>query len=256
METLSEFSQLCCMNSALCRYWDGIIKLSNMLKDLVAADREGNWLGHLQAVQNLLPVFCESGSINYLRYGSWYLEKMRMLPTEHPEVYAEFLKGKFVVQTHTGSFKATSPDMKLEQTINRSQKSSGGIVGQAKADSYVTEWELVYHEILAISNCFSDLTKSKIRTGPFLHHELGGNTSRNIKDAVTKVVKFIEERGNPYELTTNPKLHNFTSGQVVSEESTAKLLKYFEHGQEQYEKFCNERFVTRTKKLSDTIIES
>ena len=109
---------------------------------------------------------------------------------------------------------------------------------------------LVYHEI---SNCFSDLTKSKTRTGVFLHHELGGNTSRNLKDAVTKEVKFIEERGNPYELTTNPKLHNFTSGQFVSEESTAKLLKYFEHGQEQYEKFRNERFVTRTKKLSDTL---
>ena len=70
---------------------------------------------------------------------------------------------------------------------------------------------------------------------------------------MTKEVKFIEERGNPYESTTNPKLHNFTSGQVVSEESTAKLLKYFEHGQEQYEKFRNERFVTRTKKLSDTL---
>ena len=56
--------------------------------------------------------------------------------------------------------------MKLEQTINRSQKSAGGILGQRKADSYVCEWELVYHEILAISNCYSDLTKSKTRTGP------------------------------------------------------------------------------------------
>ena len=83
------------------------------------------------------------------------LRKIRMLPTEHPEVYAEFLQGKFVVQTHTGSFKATSPDMKLEQTI----------VGQAKADSYVTEWELVYHEILAISNCFRDLTNLKLELG-------------------------------------------------------------------------------------------
>ena len=133
------------------------------------------------------------------------------------------MKGKFVVQTHPASFKATSPDRKLEQIINMSQKSSGGIVGQAKANSCVTEWELVYHEILAISNCFSDLSKSKTRTGPFLHHELGGNASRNLKDTVTKVVKFTEERGNPYKLTTNPKLHNFTSGQVVSEKSTAKL---------------------------------
>ena len=56
--------------------------------------------------------------------------------------------------------------MKLEQTINRSQRSAGGTVGQTKAELYVCEWELVYHEILTISNCYSDLTKSKTRTGP------------------------------------------------------------------------------------------
>ena len=63
------------------------------------------------------------------------IEKTRKLPTEHAEMYEEFVNGKCVVQTHTASFKATSPDKKLEQTINRSQKSSGGIVGQTKADS-------------------------------------------------------------------------------------------------------------------------
>ena len=67
------------------------------------------------------------------------VEKMRKLPTEHPEIYEEFVNGQFVVQMHPGSFKTTSPGMKLEQTINRSQKSSGGIVGQTKADSYVTK---------------------------------------------------------------------------------------------------------------------
>ena len=39
-----------------------------------------DWEGHLQIVQNLLPVFRESGSINYLRHASLYVEKMRKLP--------------------------------------------------------------------------------------------------------------------------------------------------------------------------------
>ena len=71
--------------------------------------------------------------------------------------------------------------MRLEQTINISLKSSDGIVGQTKADFYVTEWELVYHEILAISNCYSDVTKSMTRTGPYLHHELSGTISSTVK---------------------------------------------------------------------------
>ena len=58
------FSGECEANSELYRYWDGLIKLSRILKNLVAADREGNWTAHLQVMQDLLPVFLESGSIN------------------------------------------------------------------------------------------------------------------------------------------------------------------------------------------------
>ena len=104
--------------------------------------------GHLQHVQDLLSVFCQADCINYLRYAFWYLKKMWRLESHHPDLYAKFSKGKFVVQTTKGTFKAVSPDMKLEQTINRSQMSSGGIIGQTKTSLYVSEWE--YYEIMNI----------------------------------------------------------------------------------------------------------
>ena len=40
-------------------------------KMLIASKRDGDWEGHFQAVQDLLPIFCESDSINYLHYGPW-----------------------------------------------------------------------------------------------------------------------------------------------------------------------------------------
>ena len=83
--------------------------------------------------------FLMSGSINYLRYGFWYLEKMRKLPHEHPEVYRHFQEGKFVVKTNAGYFKAVAADMKLEQSIQCSKKGPGGIIGQTKHQAYVTE---------------------------------------------------------------------------------------------------------------------
>ena len=45
-----------------------------------------------------------------------------MLLTEHPEIYELFLSGHFVVKTTTNSFNGVAPDMKLEQTIQRSKK--------------------------------------------------------------------------------------------------------------------------------------
>ena len=59
---------------------------------------------------------------------------MQTLDQKHPDIHTEFLAGRFVVQTSVGTFKAVSPGMKLEQTVNCSQKSPDGIVGQTKTE--------------------------------------------------------------------------------------------------------------------------
>ena len=48
-----------------------------------------------------------------------------MLPTEHPEFYLLFFSGHFVVKANTG----VASDMKLEQTIQSSQKRFWGLIG-------------------------------------------------------------------------------------------------------------------------------
>ena len=178
---------------------------------------------------------------------------MHKLPDECPEIYSKLMEGKFIVKTTNGPFNSVSPEMKLEQTIDRSQKISGSIVGQTKKDSYVSEWELAYHEILAISNCYSNLTKSNTRTGPDIHHELSGNISKEITDHTLNTVEFILARGNPYQTTATTALHNFTSAQKVPKESAEKILNFFEDGKQRYEKFRNERLVEKSKNLSHTI---
>ena len=65
------FSKTHSEKSEICKHWDGIFALIGLLKDFAAADREGNWEGHLQVIQKLLSAFLMSGSINYLRYRSW-----------------------------------------------------------------------------------------------------------------------------------------------------------------------------------------
>ena len=52
------------------------------------------------------------------------------------------MNGDFVVKTKMGRFSAVAPDTKLEQTIQRSAKSVGGIIGTSKVLDYVTEWSI------------------------------------------------------------------------------------------------------------------
>ena len=66
--------------SQMCNYFETFLDMVELLKDLVAADREGDWDAHLLAVQNILLIFREFDNINYLRYGSLYLENMRRPP--------------------------------------------------------------------------------------------------------------------------------------------------------------------------------
>lgn len=47
---------------------------------------------------------------------------MRQLPTQAPDVYDEFKKGKFAVRVQTGNFNGMWTDLALEQTFNKEAK--------------------------------------------------------------------------------------------------------------------------------------
>ena len=57
-----------------------------LLRNLIHADREGNWMLHMHTVQQLLPFFAAFDSTNYLRWCAVYLEDMRRLPQTHPYI--------------------------------------------------------------------------------------------------------------------------------------------------------------------------
>ena len=73
------------MNSETFQYWDHFLDQVQQLRNLVRADREGDWLLHVCTVNEILPYFAVFDCINYLRWGSVYLEDMNMLPKEHME---------------------------------------------------------------------------------------------------------------------------------------------------------------------------
>ena len=207
--------------SSMCKYWNGFVDNVNCIKALIAADRTGDWEGHLDAVENLLPIFRGCDSINYLRYATFYLETMRRLPTDYPAIYEMFMKGYFVIDESHRKFSGVSPDMKLAQKIQRAQKSSSGIIGQTRRISYVSEWEVVYHEILTISNTSRRLTNSTLGASESeLHIELDGNYAKVFNAQVRDITNFLITRGNPYLPESQPQLRNIISSVRASEAAT------------------------------------
>ena len=109
--------------------------------------------------------------------------------------------------------------------------------------------------MLAISNYHAEIIGSVLASSDAepLHRELRKTSILEYNDAASKVVAFINERGNPDLTSACSTLHHFTSGQVVTPDVSKQLLAYSESGLQEYMSFQNARFVTKEMKLSDTI---
>ena len=178
---------------------------------------------------------------------------MRRLPTDHPAIYEMFMKGYFVINESHRKFSGVSPDMKLEQTIQRAQKSSNGIICQTRWISYVSEWEVVYHEILAISNTFRRPTNFYLGASESeLYRELDGDNAKVFNAQVTKS-NFLIARGNPYLPESQPQLRNIISSVRASEAATQQLTEFYKNSVESYLSFRNQWFVEKSSRLSDPI---
>ena len=67
--------------SHTCKLWiDYLIKPVLYMMMFVRAEREGDWLLHLYAVEMMIPLFFAAGHHNYARYGYYYLQDMKKLP--------------------------------------------------------------------------------------------------------------------------------------------------------------------------------
>ena len=90
------------------------------------------WNLHLNSVQKTVKFFEAIYATNYERWGETYLEDMRQLPVTAPEVHRTFMVGPFVMKRAIGEFNAVGLDLALEQSIQRSKKSPGGVTGKTQ----------------------------------------------------------------------------------------------------------------------------
>ncbi|MEL6606422.1 MAG: hypothetical protein AAFP20_24785 [Cyanobacteria bacterium J06614_10] len=254
-----EFEKECQTKSELCQFFGVWLQLVAIVKNAVVSDREGNWNLHVATVEDSMQIFAEYDCINYLRYGSWYLEQIKVMEFTHPELYRRFSMGQWVVRNRPGWFCSVGGDMKVEQTIQRVSKGPGGhyVVGETRNAGAVAEFELLFHEIGSITNLLNLLTtnKSMDHMECHLQYALGTTLRHTFNQNVIKLLDYVLERQNPYKVTVSVpiSLHNLLTKQAVDREVAARLLKCLENGERVYRSYRQERLVKKTQKISATI---
>ena len=184
-----------------------------------------------------MSVFTELDCGSYLRYGSWYSERIKTLESTHPQLYRRFSLAQWTVQDSSGWFCADAPDMKMEQTVQRVSKGPGGhfVVGATLKISAVSEFELLYHEIGSITNVLNIVTSntSLEHTECHLQHALNPTHRVTVNRSVLKLFDFTNKRQHPDEIdvTVPVPLHNPYTQAAVNREVAERLLNCIEHGE-------------------------
>ena len=107
----SDFLRECEARSELCQYFSIFQEIFMVIKNLIVADRDGDWLLHVGAVRSSMCIFKEFDAINYLWYASFYLENVQVIQHTHPTLYQRFIDGYFLVRDRDNAFFLQFPEI-------------------------------------------------------------------------------------------------------------------------------------------------
>ena len=117
------------------------------------------------------------------------------------------------------------------------------MIGETSNKKFVIEWESAYHEILSICDVFRNITNGFIDfRDTDLHREFSGNLNLELNLRVIKVA-----------VSSETNLHNFSTGQIVSDHISEKILCFYDDGKGKYIEYRQERYIERGSKISDAI---
>lgn len=152
-----------------------------------------------------------------------YLSTVIDLETTHHQAYRDLSNGQFDVQRGSGVFIQVARNQCIEQTMNRSPKTSGGIVRLSFRKDAVQKLLVTAHARAVIrDNCFQmvgmEITAVRTEHKEDLKHRI----SRDYDDNA-KVVTFIQNLNRPYKVSND--LCSMTSGIHADDGLTSDLLE-------------------------------
>ena len=149
--------------SKTAKLWvDMLIKPVFLIMNFVRAEREADWLLHLQACKLMLPYFFAAGHVHYARYGLCYLRAMEALPEE---VLDRFMKGEHVMRHQRGLWNGLWSDMFIETTFMRYGHAPNGIIGITLKPDTLKVWALSLHTCSSLEAALDEMLENSGNQG-------------------------------------------------------------------------------------------
>ena len=174
----------------------------------VRSIREGNFHLYVQSLRNLLKWFFALDHTNYARWLTIHVFDLISLPTIHPDVYQQMLKGFFSLAKTKPHFSRMSLDQVHEQN-NKVIKEVGGATSlwNTQDESALIRWETCGTEVARIVSEFEDFLYNQDTSSSAAKHHVDNEKFRQ------KFIKDVESAYqaipcNPFEMASLSTINN------------------------------------------------
>ena len=217
----------------------------------VRATRERNFELHLEATHALIKYYFAHDYLNYARLLPVYLSCMQNTEKNHPDVWAEFLKGNFCVIKNEAPFPSIAPDHALEQE-NRRLKVHGGVIGITQNENALKCFFLIAPELKRMCMKSEENVGIHHVLNKEKHHELQGTKLQRMNTNKARFQDIIVEHGDLFE-STSTDMMNLITHAVVPDAIAGDITNRDNVGKEIFKKFVEERLKMGNLSPWDTI---
>ncbi|KAK6169757.1 hypothetical protein SNE40_020746 [Patella caerulea] len=232
-------------------YWDTVLELELCMLSFVRSLREGNFDLYKKSLTKLAPWFFALDHTNYARWIPVHLRDMCELVTKHPAVDEAFHSGNFTVRKTKRVFSAMPLDQGHEQN-NACIKGDGGAVGLTDNPGALRRWMVAGPEVAQLIKQFELEALHEKKDMKTQHHEQTMSIQQSSVKNVSALIATISELVNPFE-DDSKELVVLDTREIVTASATKSVYTAQSIGQNQLNRFTQERLIDRTTPIHNVI---
>ena len=231
-------------------YHDAVWTLLTFLQ----AVKENNVSLYIQSLRQMCSLLFAADHLNYARYLPLYIHQLANLRHNNPAAYVLLERNGLSVSRSDVPACRNAVDLTIEQTINRSAKTPGGIVGFSRSPGAYYRWCLTRHKRAMFLEAALDCVQVKA-TSSDAHASTRAADMRHSATDVQRVIEAFHNFISPFDecCTSNEVLYCISSGQQANTEVCRDMLAYVDRGEQEAAKFIQERLVQKTVKFHDVL---
>lgn len=206
------------------------------------------------SMQEMCHLLFSADHVHYARYLTVHWMQLEHIDQLHPGAPALLMENGFSVSRSAVPGCRNPIDLTIEQTINPSATTAGGIVGFSRNASAYYRWCLTRHKRASFIEATFQEADMVVNSSD-VHKSNRPSALKRSEDDVASVVSAVKRFLNPFQIEgdNQQQLYCLSSGQPATSAVAADLLRYVDVGKDAAELFVNSRLITKAVQFHQPI---